>query len=865
MLRAENLVKVYDAAYPDVRALGGVSFSLPARGMVFIVGKSGSGKSTLMNILGGLDAPTEGEVYIDGKPCSALTPEEADAFRGEKIGFVFQDFLLFDKMTAEENVRVSLDLAGESDDGAARAALARVDMERFCARKPKQLSAGQKQRVAIARALVKNPRIVFADEPTGNIDAENTELVLDLLKDISKDALVVVISHSESDAHKYADRIIRLADGKVASDTERDGGYADTLEVENGEARLPARPLTDEELTRLNGAVEMSGGKLRITQKDGGFVPVREQRDDRGAGEWKKSRMKPRAFLRHSLQLMAKGWVGKAVLCLVAGLMLALFAVAQSFAFFDAAELISTYAAGNGDNGIIMRKGYTEGRGSFVRFKDDRYVAIDGNDVSGLAEAYDGKIFGMYSVQMTMKDEVTAHALETWRISSPYSAITYGYATETNGVLVCDFDYLKMLFGDESGNLKLVAGEIPTCGAGVVVTDYVLDAYTYFSGGKAEDLLAVNYADQRISVAGIIDTGYKDEYADLLEAALSGEFPEKADKRLADFIYDVNNYLTLCYSVNADWKADYVAEYAARTGIGFAHFSELTVSGEGGGDYTAEDSFLYYDEGVPIDGAYVNYEVYNKIFGTTYSADNCELADVASENKVVTVALTDRAGNVVEPRVFRVLGLAERGVMKVSKDYLAADKAGAVQVCALYLTDTEKASECLPVAEEMLMYPVGEEISALMEIAAIADMLAELLTYIAFAVAALIVIVLLLNAYITVRGGMYQIGMLRALGSTTARVGGMFLLQIVAMALFVCAVGAAGCALGVHIADGVVADYVAEAYPAAVFGNISIASYDSGIMAADCAVAAAVVAACGSIPVLAVRKINPVSIIRARE
>lgn len=101
--------------------------------------------------------------------------------------------------------------------------------------------------------------------------------------------------------------------------------------------------------------------------------------------------------------------------------------------------------------------------------------------------------------------------------------------------------------------------------------------------------------------------------------------------------------------------------------------------------------------------------------------------------------------------------------------------------------------------------------------------------------------------------------------SRAARVGAMFLLQIAAMSLFVCAVGAIGCAVGVHIADGVVAEYVAEAYPAAVFGNISIASYDSAVMAADCAVAAAVVAACGSVPVLAVRKINPVSIIRARE
>ena len=175
MIRAENLVKIYDASRPDVRALDGVSFVLPARGMVFFVGKSGSGKSTLMNILGGLDSPTSGEVYIDGKPFSQMSAEEKDAFRGDNVGFVFQDFLLFDNMTSLANVAVSQDIAGDKDEGRAVAALAEMDMERFGERRPKHLSAGQKQRVAIARALVKHPKIVLADEPTGNIDAENTD------------------------------------------------------------------------------------------------------------------------------------------------------------------------------------------------------------------------------------------------------------------------------------------------------------------------------------------------------------------------------------------------------------------------------------------------------------------------------------------------------------------------------------------------------------------------------------------------------------------------------------------------------------------------------------------------------------------
>ena len=863
MIRAEKLVKIYDASRPDVRALDGVSFVLPARGMVFFVGKSGSGKSTLMNILGGLDSPTSGEVYIDGKPFSQMSAEEKDAFRGDNVGFVFQDFLLFDNMTSLANVAVSQDIAGDKDEGRAAAALAEMEMERFGERRPKHLSAGQKQRVAIARALVKHPKIVLADEPTGNIDAENTELVLDTLKRLSEEALVVVISHSESDALRYADRIIRLSEGRIVSDTVKNEGYTDTLDIADGCASLPARALTPDEVARLNAAIAEGG--MTVVQKDGGFVPAGEQRDEPGISPRKRTRMRPAAFLRYSFMLLKKGGLGKAVMFVLMGLLLALFAVAQNFAAFDKTEMVSEYAAQTSENGIVMRMGRMDGPAGFETFKDDAYVNIDDEALSGLRGIYDEELFELYSVMTPMNDPVTKHYIESAMVQPAWEQFSRVYATETNGVLVCDIDYLKRLYGDENGELHFLVGGLGEDGAEVIVTDYVLDAYIYHGYiASAEALLGMDYSNQRVDIAGVIDTGYKERYSELAAMLARGEIPTKDTPLFAEFVYEVSNYLNLCYSVNPDWREDYLEDYAARVAIGFVHFDEVGFVAENGKSFGPVGQYLYYHDGIAEDEAWMNYEVYNALFGTSYTKENARVTDVSGDGHTIDVSLTARDGSKFT-RTFRVTGLDMNSALGISKSYLKGDKATSVLTYAVYLTDAENAIGSIEAAEEMLFYPTGEEVRALLDVAEIAEIIAELLGYIAVAVAVLTVLMVALTAAITLRSGIFEIGMLRALGCTTARVGAMFLLQVAVMCITVCVIGAVGAALGTAFADGAVAANIEEAYPMVTLVDLHVASYDNALMAADCAVAAAVTAASGIIPVLAVRRVRPVRIIRAKE
>lgn len=203
-----------------VEALKEVSFSLPDKGLFFILGRSGSGKSTALHLLGGLDSATGGDILVDGKSTKDFTQKDWDAYRNACAGFVFQDYNLFDDFTVRKNIALALELEGEKKfDEKIAAVLSEVGLAGYEKRSPKELSGGQKQRVAIARALVKDPTIILADEPTGALDSETGAEIFELLRSLSKDKLVVVVSHDREFAAEYADGIIEFADGCVKSDT----------------------------------------------------------------------------------------------------------------------------------------------------------------------------------------------------------------------------------------------------------------------------------------------------------------------------------------------------------------------------------------------------------------------------------------------------------------------------------------------------------------------------------------------------------------------------------------------------------------------------------------------------------------------
>ena len=226
LIRLEDVIKVYRMGDVEVQALRGVSLEVGEGDFVAIMGASGSGKSTLMNIIGCLDRPTKGRFFFDGDDISGLDRNRLAEIRNTTLGFVFQNFQLLSRTSAEENVELPLLYAGVSTAERrlrAREALARVGLEDRRDHHPSQLSGGQQQRVAIARALVSRPDVVFADEPTGNLDSHASVEVLELLRRSVDDLgqTVIMVTH-DPDAAGYADRVVELADGRIAGDHRQD-------------------------------------------------------------------------------------------------------------------------------------------------------------------------------------------------------------------------------------------------------------------------------------------------------------------------------------------------------------------------------------------------------------------------------------------------------------------------------------------------------------------------------------------------------------------------------------------------------------------------------------------------------------------
>lgn len=261
MVNIYGVIKEYSLYKNNsVKALNGVSFELPATGIVAIVGKSGCGKSTLLNLLGGLDKPTQGKIIIDvflseEQFCiSDADEKKLDFFRSTYMGFVFQDFNLVDEWNVYDNIAITLEQQGlpkEKTEQRVREVLDFVGLNGLENRRTNELSGGQIQRVSIARAIAKYPKLILADEPTGNLDTENSKIVMELLKKSSANCLVVVVTHDLEDAEKYADRIIRLSDGVIIEDYNTEKTVASFEKEEIKKTQNPQNALAFSTIFRL--------------------------------------------------------------------------------------------------------------------------------------------------------------------------------------------------------------------------------------------------------------------------------------------------------------------------------------------------------------------------------------------------------------------------------------------------------------------------------------------------------------------------------------------------------------------------------------------------------------------------------------
>lgn len=387
MLQIKNVTKIYKTKSGETAALKNVSVDFNETGMVFILGKSGSGKSSLLNICGGLDAPTSGELIVKGKSSATFSSKDFDSYRNTYVGFIFQEYNILNEFSVEDNIALALELQGKpKDKELIRSLLRQVDLQDFANRKPNTLSGGQKQRIAIARALIKNPEIILADEPSGALDSNTGKQVFDTLKKLSKDKLVVVVSHDREFAEIYADRIIELKDGEIISDVsksiveskEKNDNYSfvgnDTILIKSGSS------LSDDDIAKINGFLRESQGDLLLSRNENGIAQYKKQANitDDGSQEVFKDTdtsaiaktdntdgakmISSKLPLRHALKIGASGMKVKPFRFLFTVLLsvisFVMFGMFSTVMFYDSDKIIATSLEETGTTYLKVENSY---------------------------------------------------------------------------------------------------------------------------------------------------------------------------------------------------------------------------------------------------------------------------------------------------------------------------------------------------------------------------------------------------------------------------------------------------------------------------------------------------------------------------
>ncbi|MDD3406440.1 MAG: ABC transporter ATP-binding protein/permease [Paludibacteraceae bacterium] len=559
MIELNNIAKNYHSKAGTVSALQGVDLKFDDSGMVFIFGRSGSGKSTLLHLIGALDTPDSGELIIDGQCTTNYSQSDYDAFRNQKVGFIFQEYNLLDELNVSENIALALELQGlEKNTENIESVLANVDLSGYGERKVSTLSGGQKQRVAIARALVKNPSIILADEPTGALDSESGGELYTLLKKLSKKLLVIVVSHDEHAVAEYADRIIGLKDGKISVDsdkttTEKSDNYA--LPNKDDKAKKMISMHTSEvKQNDFHAKAIVDSTANEISKK------VRHKQKNKGLTFKSTFKVGLRVFFSKPVRLIISIILSAT----------AFFALGMSInvASYDKVETAARSLNGTTDYLAYKKETYNAendwwDESNMVLGKTDwrsTNVSLTDDDISNMEEQYGKDFVGVVPFGNFGNTNVY-HEMN----GLPYlSSSRFGLAEYPgiNGAVYLDEDI------QNTTGFK-VYGHLPVSEDEIAITDYMYQLYKklgyntrgcYYNdifyepftkdiniredlfGQKLEITFIDEYSPRYLTICGIIDTGFNyDKYKILNEKTDYSEMSLEESRLREEFVFEMNS------------------------------------------------------------------------------------------------------------------------------------------------------------------------------------------------------------------------------------------------------------------------------------------------------------------------------------
>lgn len=473
MIKVKSLKKTYVMKNgQEARGILDISFDLGESGFVFVVGKSGSGKSTLLNLIGDIDTPTSGDIIVNGKNIKDFSEKDKNLYKSHYCGFIFQDYKLINELNVYENILLSLEINNdlENADSRIKTLLEKLGLKGYENKNINELSGGEKQRVSIARSLIKNPKIILCDEPTGNLDKKTSTQILDLLKEISKNCLVFIVSHDLKACNKYATRRLVINEGLLIEDSIKDESYKNEILVKNNTLYLPFdHTLNEEEVVTVNQIFKGKNIK-EISNIDDGFRPFSDDESNENFSKTLQNSTKISKNLKFKLlkKYLFKGKLSSFINSLIFALLTMLIILVDTFLYFDESDVIFQNINTEYQSEINLtkyEKSNYKGRHTFIsfdevdneNFKDTKYYSF-----INYTGRFDNALPDLHYVSVGYK------------LRSKYATNTNKfYPNGFSGTVVVDKDYLNNKFNNGE-EVEVLAGDIDdkVHKTGIILTDY---------------------------------------------------------------------------------------------------------------------------------------------------------------------------------------------------------------------------------------------------------------------------------------------------------------------------------------------------------------------------------------------------------
>lgn len=865
MITITNLNKFYTTRRRMHHALRGISLQLPDKGHIFVLGKSGSGKSTLLNLIGGLDTVSSGEIVVDGNNISDFSEKEFSDYRNSFIGFVFQDHHLIDDLTIYQNIKLVLDLRHIRDKSLISHALEQVGLKGYEERYPRELSGGERQRVAIARAIVKQPRIILADEPTGNLDGRNAAEVMHILKELSKECLVLTVSHNTSEVYTYADRILELSEGLIINDISRNPDYKEQAVLKEDALYVPGdRPIDEEDITFINDSlskqkvkkfalnVDKFGTTGEITAQDQS-VPIKKT----GLSIIHVTALSF-TFLRTKIGRIFSVAIPLALILLV-------IMGSQAYINFDGNRIIADRMEHAGQQAIVLSKQISlDG----VKKNARRYPAVvTEEDMQAFMETgFDGRTYPILSVSVPVTTCKNASGLRATYFS--YGVI----ATESLGTVCVD----QQFFEEKLGKLEFVARVREDDPLGVYITDYLADAIlatnsnykgmTYTSLLGQYNPLGSDVGSIRIN--GIIRTDYQERYQELIDRVVVNKetdiavlYSDEAFQRLSSELY---SFLAYSYTFNSNYVEDYQHSEAADWHT-YAWSHNLCFDGKH--TYTIPSGYVNYDPDTQLQNGQVTmgYVMYNAIFGTNYHADNLDTF-VPHTVQFAQYAYydTDLQTPMFDAQI-EIASLYNGDGMYVSRSVRGLFDQNHIRQTGIYFDGLSHLADILDVAEERSFIQDSITLEGILTLSRCVQLFVFVFKLVNIVLCASVVFIFISFSTKMIQDKLHEIGIMKALGTGRGTINAIFGLQIGLIAVFTCAAAVLGYYYLIGPANDVFVISLREMVPSQLVLDLEVLVFIPEVALENTLLIAVLSVISLIVPMSKIGKIQPVKIINNRD